>query len=69
MFSHFAKIYSSSPDTDLLADEDQLLVARKVMLELYKLAGRRVPDFFSHIHCRKIRAGPALVEVALQWDL
>lgn len=48
VFSHFSKIYSELPDSSMLADEDQLTVARKVMLELYDISGRRVPDFFPH---------------------
>ena len=48
VFGHFSKIYSSQPDSQILADEDQLALARKVMLELYSIANRKVPDFFPH---------------------
>jgi len=46
VFSHFAKIYCKYNNSNEGHDEDELSLARKVMLELYNIANRPLPDFF-----------------------
>lgn len=49
VFSQFAKIYCNINQSGIAQGEDELSMGRKVMLRLYEIANRRVPDFFPRV--------------------